>query len=91
VNIRECVPMAGYLRMVTLMIMVATNPARLYQGSSPGRNRPYHQTFAAFCRRLAETGILAPITADQGRSRLARTPDLDERILNMFLRIQVSA
>jgi hypothetical protein len=55
--------------------------SRLCQETFPDRNQPNHESFAAVYRRLAETGTLAPVTVALGRPRVARTPDLEEHIV----------
>lgn len=55
--------------------------ARLYQITFPDRQQPYHSTFSAVYRRVAETGSVISQTADRGKPKVARTPDLQKRIL----------
>ncbi|KAF5304676.1 hypothetical protein FQA39_LY09453 [Lamprigera yunnana] len=45
------------------------------------RRLPNHQTFGAVKRRLRETDQFIPSTADYGRQRTTRTPEIEEEIL----------
>lgn len=55
---------------------------RVYSERFPNRRVPHRQTFAAVERRLRETGRFAPVTANFGRQRTTRTPNVEEAILN---------
>lgn len=54
---------------------------RVYREKFPNRRIPNHQTFAAIERRLRETGSFIPVTANYGRQRTIRTPEVEEEIL----------
>lgn len=54
---------------------------RVYRERYPNRRIPNHQTFAAIERRLRETGSFTPLTANYGRQRAIRTPEVEEQIL----------
>lgn len=55
---------------------------RVYSERFPNRRVPSHPTFAAVERRLRETGRLAPVTANYGRQRFVRQPEVEEEILD---------
>ena len=55
--------------------------ARRYEMGFPDRRQQSHPTFVAVYRRVAETGTVAPQTSDRGRSRVFRTLDQVEHIL----------
>lgn len=57
---------------------------RLYEQRFPTRRIPSHPTFASVDRRLRETGSFAIANSNAGRSRTARTPELEERVLTRF-------
>lgn len=54
---------------------------RVYSERFPNRRIPSHPTFAAIERRIRETGRFAPVTADYGRERFVRVPEVEEEIL----------
>ncbi|KAI4463493.1 menorin (dendritic branching protein) [Holotrichia oblita] len=54
---------------------------RMYSERFPNRRIPSHPTFATVERRLRETGRFAPATADYGRQRFIRIPEVEEEIL----------
>jgi len=54
---------------------------RVYSERFPNRRIPSHPTFAAVERRLRETGRFTAVTADYGRQRYVRNPEVEEDIL----------
>ena len=64
------------LRMFALMVEFA-----LSIGTFPDRKKPNQQAFAAVYPRLAQNATVTSAVADLRRSRVARTPELEERIL----------
>lgn len=55
---------------------------RVYSERFPNRRLPNRKTFAAVERRIRETGMFAPVSANYGRARTVRTPEVEEEILN---------
>lgn len=54
---------------------------REYHERFPNRQVPNHKTFARIERRLRENGKLEPLTANCGRARVIRNPQVEEDIL----------
>ena len=57
---------------------------RIYVQRHPNRRHPRHTTFASVVRRLQETGSLHYGYVGGGR-RAARTPHVDEAVVEMFI------
>lgn len=59
----------------------ARDCVRVYSERFPNRRIPNRKTFTTVERRLRETGRFRPVTADYGRNRTVRVPDVEEEIL----------
>jgi hypothetical protein len=57
--------------------------ACLYQKDFPHRRHPTCKTFAVVDRRLRVTGTLKPLAVNRGNERSIRTPDVEERVLDL--------
>lgn len=72
----------SFREQVAMNFTNGRDASRLCHETFPDRKQPNHQTFAAVYRRLAQTATLAPVTAERGRPRVARTPGLEKRVLH---------